>query len=83
MLFTLKAPHNAKVLIVGDFNGWSAERGEMKFTEEQETWQCFVPLSPGQYHYKFIVDNEWVADPSNPRQEDNAFGGKNSVISVV
>ena len=82
VLFTLKAPHNATVLIVGDFNGWSTEQGEMKFTKEEEAWQCFVPLPPGQYHYKFIVNNEWIADPSNPRQEDNAFGGKNSVIHI-
>jgi chromosome partitioning protein len=83
VLFTLKAPHNATVLIVGDFNGWSAEQGEMKFAKEEEAWQCFVPLPPGQYHYKFIVNNEWIADPSNPCQEDNAFGGKNSVIHIV
>jgi chromosome partitioning protein len=83
VLFTLKAPHTATVLIVGDFNGWSAEQGEMKFTNEEEVWQRFVPLPPGQYHYKYIVNNEWIADPSNPRQEDNAFGGKNSVVHIV
>jgi 1,4-alpha-glucan branching enzyme len=83
VLFTLKAAHNAKVRIVGDFNGWSAEQGEMNFTKAEEVWKRFVPLPPGQYHYKFIVNNEWISDPSNACQEENAFGGKNSVIHIV
>jgi len=82
VLFTLKAPHNAKVLIVGDFNHWSADQGEMTYAEEEGVWKRFFMLAPGQYQYKFIVNNEWISDPSNPHQKDNVFGGKNSVINL-
>jgi chromosome partitioning protein len=82
VVFTLKAPHHAKVLIVGDFNGWSTEQGEMHYEKEQKVWKRFIPLAPGRYNYKYIVDDAWVSDPSNQNEEDNEFGGKNSVLQV-
>jgi len=82
VVFTLKAPYHAKVLIVGDFNGWSAEQGAMHYEREQQVWTRFLPLAPGRYNYRYIVDDAWMSDPSNPDQEDNAFGGKNSVIHI-
>ncbi len=81
VLFTLKAPYNATVLIVGDFNHWSAEQGEMTYAAEEGVWKRFFPLAPGQYQYKFIVNNEWISDPLNPLQRDDSFGGKNSIIN--
>jgi len=82
VIFTLNAPHNAQVLIVGDFNAWSEEHGEMAYVPEEQVWKRFVSLPPGKYHYKFIVNGEWLFDPENPHEGENAFGGKNSVIQV-
>jgi len=82
VIFTLKAPHNAQVLIVGDFNAWSEEHGEMSYVQEEQVWKRFISLPPGQYHYKFIVDGEWIFDPVNPNEGENAFGWKNSVIQT-
>jgi chromosome partitioning protein len=82
IVFTLKAPHHAKVLIVGDFNGWSIEQGEMRYEGQEQVWTRFIPLTPGRYNYKYIVDGRWIADPSNPHEDDNEFGGKNSVIHI-
>jgi chromosome partitioning protein len=83
VVFTLKAPYQAKVLIVGDFNGWSAEQGEMHYEKEQQVWKRFIPLAPGRYNYKYIVNDAWMSDPSNPHEEDNEFGGKNSVLHIT
>jgi hypothetical protein len=82
VIFTLKAPHNAQVLIVGDFNAWSEEHGEMSYVQEEQVWKRFISLPPGKYHYKFIVNGEWIFDPVNPYEGQNAFGGKNSVIET-
>lgn len=82
ILFTLNAPHNAQVLVVGDFNAWSEEHGEMTYVQEEQVWKRYVSLPPGKYHYKFIVNGEWLSDPANPHEGENAFGGKNSVIQV-
>ncbi len=82
VVFTLKAPCEAKVRIVGDFNAWSAEHGEMRYEKEDRVWKKVVPLSPGEYQYKFIIDDEWISDPANPQEADNRFGGKNSLIRI-
>jgi cellulose biosynthesis protein BcsQ len=82
VIFTLKAPHNAQVLVVGDFNAWSAEHGEMTYVQEEQVWKRFVSLLPGKYHYKFVVNGEWMSDPANPDEGENAFGSKNSVIQI-
>lgn len=29
-------------------------------------WTCRISLPPGKYQYKFIVDGNWLIDPSNP-----------------
>jgi hypothetical protein len=39
-------------------------------------------LPPGRYEYKFIVDGEWIPDPSEPHEVVNAFGSTNSVVEV-
>ena len=39
-------------------------------------------LQPGEYEYKFVVDGQWVADPDNPRQKADPFGGFNSLVAI-
>jgi hypothetical protein len=41
-----------------------------------------VRLPSGRYLYKLIVDGKWMADPDNPMQVDDGYGGKNSVVVV-
>ncbi|MEY2538683.1 MAG: hypothetical protein QOG67_2423, partial [Verrucomicrobiota bacterium] len=42
-----------------------------------------LPLEPGRYGYKFIVDGKWMLDPDNPQTEDNGLGDKNSIAAVT
>jgi glycosidase len=42
-----------------------------------------LPLAPGKYGYKFVVDGKWMLDPANSETEDNGLGDKNSVVSVA
>jgi hypothetical protein len=39
-----------------------------------------VDLPAGKYLYQFVLDDEWVNDPGNPRLEDSGNGGPASVI---
>ena len=41
-----------------------------------------IPLAPGRYQYKFVVDGQWFQDPNNPEEADDGYGGHNSVVDV-
>lgn len=67
-----------------DGSGWPATPGEGALVMEREgdTWTLTVLVEPIDRHlYKLIIDGDtWIADPSNPDQEDDGFGGFNSVL---
>jgi len=44
-------------------------------------WATTLELPPGSHSYKFIVDGEWLHDPSRPSQKDEK-GNVNNVILV-
>ncbi len=45
-------------------------------------WSIALELPSGQYHYRFIVDNEWKDDPECTIRVPNPFGGHNMVRHV-
>jgi len=72
-----------KVNIVGDFNNWSTSADPMYDREEEGLWSIVLPLSPGRYEYKFLVDGEkWTPDPRNPNRIKDGFGAYNSLVEV-
>ncbi|MBM3245328.1 MAG: hypothetical protein FJZ15_06020, partial [Candidatus Omnitrophica bacterium] len=80
-IFAVNAPSAKEVHIVGDFNGWElGKNSSMDF--ENGRWVKKMPLDPGKYHYRFVIDGEWIEDPSNPQKEKNAFGSMNSLIEI-
>ncbi|MBU1430777.1 hypothetical protein KKF91_09505, partial [Myxococcota bacterium] len=66
------------VALAGSFEGWTGgvpmrdEDGDGYFT-------AVVPLEPGDYEYKFIVNGGWVPDPDNPNRVNDGNDGFNSV----
>ncbi len=83
VMFAFHAPKAHKVMIVGDFNNWSTTADPMYDREEKGTWTITLPLKPGRYEYKFLVDGEkWVPDVANPKRVKDGFGAFNSVIEV-
>ena len=80
--FIFHAPEAKSVKIVGNFTNWvPAKEYEME-RNENGVWTKTITLSPGKYQYRFIVDNVWVEDSTNPSSIDNPFGGRNSVLEV-
>ncbi|MGO9608020.1 MAG: glycogen-binding domain-containing protein [Verrucomicrobiia bacterium] len=69
------------VSVAGDFNQWSATANTMQ-KDPSGVWIASIPLKPGKYQYKFVVDGNWKQDPLNPDAADDTFGGKNSVKTI-
>jgi hypothetical protein len=42
-----------------------------------------VELSPGQHHYRFIVDGDWRDDPECTVRVANPYGGQDMVKQVA
>jgi hypothetical protein len=73
--------HAHKVMLAGSFNEWSPYGLAMQQTDSG--WIANVPLSPGKYWYKFIVDGRWTTDDDNPQRENDGLGNTNSVFYVT
>jgi hypothetical protein len=69
-----------KVVLAGSFNNWNEHELVMQKTDYG--WKYVLPLSGGKHHYKFIVDGEWIVDPSNSVKEYDGKGHINSVHMV-
>ena len=67
-----------RVYLVGDFNGWRLSE-EYSMRQCEEGYSVQVLLSEGFYHYKYLVDGEYVRDEANPHVA-GAFG--NSIMFV-
>lgn len=79
--FRLKGYPNAKkVMLSGDFTGWSANGIVMR--KEGGDWVFSLHLAPGKVRYKFIVDGNWIIDPSHNEWEQNEHGTRNSIIWI-
>lgn len=82
--FTLVAPGASRVMLVGDFNGWSSVATPLRISARHGTWSVTVPLAAGRHEYAFLVDGKhWLPDPRAPRAPGDDFGTPNSVLTVT
>ena len=92
MTFRYKAPAARQVNVAGEFNNWlgTANGGRldpnidaMSDLDDDGIWEITLPLPPGRYQYKFVVDQvDWQSDPANPESFEDGFGGLNSILVV-
>jgi len=78
--FSIHAPGAKKVQVAGEFNAWNPKKGPMLDVDSQGIWSKVIPLSPGTYQYRFVVDGQWRDDPSNPQKVASPYGETNSII---
>ncbi len=71
-----------RVEIVGSFNEWQPGRSVCNVNEELGVHELSIPLAPGRYCYRLVIDGSWRIDPYNPVSEPNPFGERNSVLVV-
>jgi hypothetical protein len=75
-------PDAQTVQVAGDFNEWNPARTPLEPTGTG-AWTVTLPLEPGRYQYKFVVDGQtWLADPFAAEQDDDGFGSQNAVLDV-
>jgi Glycogen recognition site of AMP-activated protein kinase len=79
--FFLEAPFAESVKLAADFTDWEKFPLDM-IKSEDGVWFIFVPLSPGNYYYRFIVDGKWCDDPHPILCVPNPFGTVNAVMNV-
>lgn len=79
--FKLKGyPDASLVVLTGTFVNWS--QSQLLLAREGDEWVCRIDLDPGVYQYKFIVDGDWLLDPSNPDTAEDEAGNVNNVLEV-
>lgn len=77
----LVAPTASNVFVAGSFNNWHAAALPLKPLSGGQ-WVAEVKLPPGRYEYLFVVDGQWLPDPSAREAVPNPFGGFNSLLCV-
>lgn len=83
VVFSAKFDAAQKVSVAGDFNDWSTESAVMMpAADKPGEWRMSLPLGPGRYRYRLVVDGRWITDPHNRYVEANQFGELNNVIEV-
>lgn len=81
VIFRARFDQADKVLLAGDFNNWSPASTPMS-REAPGQWRMSLPLSPGRYRYRLVVDGQWITDPNNQYVETNEFGELNNIVEV-
>ncbi len=77
MLFVAKCPNARAVALAGDFNGWQPEKTRMQSNGNADTFRALLPLSPGRYRYRLVVDGQWLADSAQRGDgAESVWGGE-------
>lgn len=92
MLFSYYSPSARQVTLAGSFNNWGGTQGggrydasidPMSDPDGDGVWSIALPLPPGRYQYKFVIDGgvRWEQDPNNADKASEG-GIENSLIIV-
>lgn len=81
VVFRVRAMGAHRVQLAGDFNDWNPDRTPMQHVDN-DTFQIKVPLGPGRYRYRYVIDGQWRNDPANYQVETNPYGELNNILDV-
>jgi 5'-AMP-activated protein kinase regulatory beta subunit len=77
----VRAGEGKKVILTGDFTGWSRDGIPMKSMGAGK-YRANLELPPGTYQFRILVDGEWSDDLDGGHRVPNSFGSENSVLEV-
>ncbi len=80
--FRMRAPGGSLVEVIGSWDGWASGAGALRRTAESDLWELWIPLPPGSYRYRFVVDGRTVRPPEAARYLADDFGGEDGVVDV-
>lgn len=72
----------SKVAVSGSFNNWNKEKDRLTDVAGTGVYELSLPLDPGNYIYKFVVDGKEILDPGNREKSPTGFDDFNSVLRV-
>lgn len=78
----VKAAEAKEVRVTGDFTRWVKE-GIPLSHDGDGRWRTVLPLEPGEYQYRLLVDGEWKDHAEATERVANPFGSENCVLKVV
>jgi len=79
--FVIFQPDVSRVDITGSFTDW--QRMPMRKLGASGYWEIRLPLPAGEHRYTYILEGrDAMADPTVSTQEQDDFGGRNSIILV-
>lgn len=79
--FFLKGYEDAEeVILAGSFSKW--DENYLKMKKVPGGWELKLDLRPGVYEYKYIVDGNWIEDPTNSDKVRNEFNAYNSIKRI-
>jgi len=67
-------------VLSGSFNFWNDHA--LPMVRVPGGWALYLYLREGTHAYKFVVDGQWILDPSNPVVRTDGAGNKNSFMSI-
>ena len=68
------------VLVCGSFDDWK-EKHPLSYNQILDKWTCTLMIKRGKHLYKYIIDDNWEINPSEPNVKGND-GITNNVINV-
>lgn len=83
VVFVQPAAPDANVCIAGEHNDWSPAATPLRYNPSADAHEVCVPLAPGRYRYRVVINGRWLADPYNPITEPNPFGDRDSIVEVI
>lgn len=81
--FVYRGAPGTSVHVMGSFNNWDRDSHPLRDTRRDGVFSTTVPLRPGIYLYKLVIDGKEVPDPTNPEKSPTGFDDFNSVLRVV
>jgi 1,4-alpha-glucan branching enzyme len=80
--FILESEVGKTVSVAGSFNNWDINHKVLIDENEEGIYKGTMLLPPGNYEYKFYIDDKWCIDPGNPNFSPNDMGTLNSVLVI-
>jgi len=78
--FTVPAKEAKKVVVVGDFNDWSAEANVLKKLKNG-TFKAAIEIPKEQaYEFKYIIDGAFVNEGKADRYQWNEYAGSENAV---
>ncbi|MGD9141386.1 MAG: AAA family ATPase [bacterium] len=82
VLFSYLGSEADVIAVEGSFNSWDASSDILLDVDGRGLWQRVIPLRPGSYTYRLVVDGNPIVDPNNPETQHVEDKGQVSVINL-